>query len=75
MDGDRQRTRRAACWLHQAPPQGSTAHTHSLCTAAHTAQADRFDIRKRSGWLVVDDDGIRMHSHDSTGCALCRANG
>ena len=35
-------------------------------SAAHTAQADRFDIRKRSGWLVLDDDDIRTHSHDST---------
>ena len=33
--------------LHKA-----AQHTHSLCTAAHTAQADRFDIRKRSGWLA-----------------------
>lgn len=66
MDGDRNRAREdtaGCCWLHQAPPQGST---HSLCTAAHTAQADRFDIRKRSGWLVLDDDDIRTHSHDST---------
>lgn len=53
MNGRRQKPRTentaGCCWLHQAPPQGST---HSVCTAAHTAQADRFDIRKRSGWLA-----------------------
>ena len=50
--------------LHKA-----AQHTHSLCTATHTAQADRFDIRKRSGWLagwlVEEDDDIRTHSHHS----------
>ena len=43
-------------------------HTLSLHRSAHSAgrQADGFDIRKRSGWLVLDDDDIRTHSHDST---------
>lgn len=54
-------------WLHQAPPQGST---HSVCTAAHTAQAGRqtgsiFES-DLAGWLVLDGDDIRTHSHGST---------
>lgn len=67
MDGDRnreQRTRRAAVGcirhLHKA------AHTQSAPQRTQRRQADRFDIRKRSGWLVLDDDDIRTHSHDST---------
>lgn len=75
MDGDRDReesTRRAAVSCMVASGTSTRPHTLSLDRSARSAgrqagrQADGFDIRKRSGWLVLDGDDIRTHSHGST---------
>lgn len=54
-DRQTEKTRRAAAGCirhHHNAAHAQLDQTALHGSAAHTAQADRFDIRKRSGWLV-----------------------